>query len=414
MRRMDPMARVRAAAAALLTVALPAAAQGEAALQTHGIGTRIWYGAARLDPAAGGAPWHGTTGWMPLPAGAAQLRFGPVRQDGVEARPAALDLDLAAGDRVRVVVGAAMPPQRQPGDRAVASGHGTLEGLVPAQDQSRWSQSERGFELAPGSSGVRLEAASGAMREVFVETRLRLGTGSAGVFVRAGTEGRYALRIDAATHVATLERHLGSSVLVLARQQLVPTDGFREVSLQAHGFRIEAHVDDAVVARVMDGAFTDGTCGIEADAACQATFGPFFARAPLPQAPVVAVVQRGTEATLVARLPDAVGSPVALGLWLDRPGPVLPLGEAGLEPWLLLPAARGFLAASDTEHQRGWNAVVGPRGDLQARLRWPHGAALAGHVALWGGWCFAPDGSVVASMLPAVAVEFGNHGASGG
>jgi len=57
---------------------------------------------------------------------------------------------------------------------------------------------------------------------------------------------------------------------------------------------------------------------------------------------------------------------------------------------------------------------VGPRGDLQARLRWPHGAALAGHVALWGGWCFAPDGSVVASMLPAVAVEFGNHGASGG
>lgn len=414
MRRMNPMARARAAAAALLTVALPAVAQGESALQAHGIGARVWCGATALDPAAGGAPWHGTTGWIPVPAGAAQLRFGPVRQDAVEARPSALDLDLAPGDRVRVVVGTALPFERQPGDRAVASGHGTLEGLVPEADRARWQQSERGFELTPGTSAVRLEAASGAMREVFVETRLRLEAGSGGVFVRAGAEGRYALRIDAATHVATLERHLGSSVLVLARRQLAPTEGFREVSLQARGFRLEAHVDDAVVARVMDGAFTDGTCGIEADAACRATFGPFFARAPLPPAPVVAVVQRGAEARMVARLPDAVGCLVALGLWLDRPGPALPTGAAGLEPWLLLPPVRGFLAASDTEQQRGWNAVVGPRGELEAALRWPHGAALAGQAALWGGWCFAPDGSVVTSMLPAVVVEFGNHGASGG
>ncbi len=414
MHGMPTTARAIAVAAALLTIAFPAAAQGEASLQVHGMGARSWFGAARLDPAAGGAAWHGTTGWIPVAAGAAQLRFGPVRQDGVEARPAALDLDLAPGDRVRAVVGAAMPLERQPGDRAVASGHGTLDGLVPAADRARWQQSARGFELSPGTTAVRLEAASGAMREVFVETRLRLETGSGGVFVRSGAEGRYALRIDAATHVATLERHLGGSMLVLARQQLAPTDGFREVSLQARGFRLEAHVDDAVVARVMDGALTDGTCGIEADATCRATFGPFFARAPLAQAPAVAVVMRGTEARLVARLPDAVGCLVALGLWLDRPGPALPTGAAGLEPWLLLQPVRGFLAAVDTVHQRGWNTVVGPRGDLQARLSWPRDAALQGQVAMWGGWCFAPDGSVLQAMVPAVAVEFGNHRASGG
>lgn len=414
MRRMAPMARAIAAAAALLTVPLPAAAQGDAALQVQGLGARLWYGAAALDPAAGGAPWHGTTGLIPVPAGAAQLRFGPVRQDGSEARPAALDLELAAGDRVRARVGAAVPLERQPGERAVASGHGTLEGLVPAADRARWQQSERGFELTPGATAVRLEATSGAMREVFVETRVHLEAGSGGLFVRAGADGRYALRIDAATHVATLERHLGTAVYVLARKQLPPTDGFREVSLQARGFRIEAHVDDAVVARVMDGALTDGACGIEADAACRATFGPFFARAPLASAPVVAVVQRGVEAQLVARLPDAVGDRVALGLWLDQPGPSLPRDAAGLEPWLLLPPQRGFLAASDTDHQGGWNAVVGPRGELQARLRLPPGAALAGHVALWGGWCFAPDGSALDAMLPKVAVEFGNQHGSGG
>ena len=408
---MSPGPRPVCSAVAVLVAALLAGAavqaQEQATVQLQGTGDRVWAGAMALDPAAAGPAWHGTTPWIPVAAGELALRFGPVRGEGTVALPAALELDVAGGARVRVVVGAAELFAREEGEGSVAAGHGSLDGIVPAADAARWSQTADGFAFAAGDSSLRLEAGVGTVRDIRIETRLQLEQGSGGVFVRGtdtdgGSRNRYALRVEAATHVAQLERHLGDSVFVLARRQLAPATGPRQLALQVRGFRIEARVDDEVVARAMDGALTRGRCGIEADPNARGVFGPFFAGAPLPPAPVGAVVRTPGRAALTAVVPAAVGDLYSLALWLDRPGPALPAATSGLEPWLLLPPLRGFLACSDTEAQGRWAGTVRPDGTVRATVLWPAQPALHGQFALWGGWLFAPDGSALEGMLPAV------------
>ena len=92
---------------------------------------------------------------------------------------------------------------------------------------------------------------------------------------------------------------------------------------------------------------------------------------------------------------------------LDRPHPVVPLTEAGLELWLLQrPAApRILLGQFRDDLGSGTIGELPTDGRMQSGLRWPSGPALANQAALVRVLVVSPDGDRLVSRTPSVPVQ---------
>jgi hypothetical protein len=199
---------------------------------------------------------------------------------------------------------------------------------------------------------------------------------------------------------------MGGHVLELAAANAGPPAGAVELALEVHGFRVRGFVGDHLLLEVLDGALTEGRLGWcwrgrRAAPAAMAVGAPAE-----PRLSAALVRERGGAATLHVAGPMPPGHWAALELRLDRPGPLVPLTGANLEPWLLLPPlVPNVLSQPAVQPLAGALREVPPRGQLECPIAWPDLPALRRHVALARVLFVSPDGSVVAGASPAVPLR---------
>jgi hypothetical protein len=364
--------------AVLVAAVLGATAAGAAA---QGRWTLVGAAAAvRVTPLAG-AHGEGFTLRGPRASVAAALH-GRCRVDfAVEAvgKPASLELDVPAGADVALAVGpaaAASPRELAPGGDA-------------------WAEAGTGVRVAgdPGDRDYRVAA------------RWQEPAGSVGLVARwRGAGDHYAFAVDRASGRARLERQIGGHRLQLAEVPVDAGTGALELAFQVEGFRLRAFVNDQLVLEALDGALGAGCFGVRHDggqAPARVTVAP-----PCPERASSALVRpAGTAATLyvAGRLPP--GHWAVVELRLDRPMPLLPRGEAGLEPWLLHAPVAPHVLFGDWAGPFALAQEVPVRGQMAVALQWPDLPLLRGQAALARLVLVEPDGSYATAASPAVGLR---------
>jgi hypothetical protein len=269
-------------------------------------------------------------------------------------------------------------------------------------------------DAVAGGSAVRITGDS-ERRDCRIEARFDGFTPSAragdeafvGVVARwHGPDDHYAFRYLAPGGFR-IERRIGGHTLVLATAPWIPSSRRPlRLSFEVHGFRLRGFVDDELFVESLDGALTEGRFGWcwhgERPTLARMTVGP-----PAPPRPSAALVREpGTSATLHVAGPLPQGHWAALELRLDRPGPLVPLTDSGLEPWLLHAPVRPFVLGVPALQRLGPALVEVPgRGQLACRLEWPDLPGLRGQVALARFLFVAADGSLAPAVTPAVPLR---------
>jgi hypothetical protein len=236
------------------------------------------------------------------------------------------------------------------------------------------------------------------------------GDASCGLVARfRGPDEFYALLVDLERRELRLERRLGPRPLVLASAPLPTTAAkVRELTLQVHGFRLQALVDGAVVLQVFDGAIQSGAYGVCWRGSMPTFTGTTVAPPAMPRASQAAIADGGNTVELVAATTASPGHWWFVELALDRPHPLVPLDANGIEPWLCQrPAAPQALLCD-------WTGSLGPAAlgivpddsVVRARFTWPELPAVRRLGAVARVVLVGADGTAAAGHTPATMVEF--------
>ncbi len=293
-------------------------------------------------------------------------------------RPASLDLGEVRDALVQVAVDGAPP---------LSAVRFAAEALA-VQDG--------GVAYAPGHSDRDVRIAASAQR--------RTTDGDFGLVVRSSSAGHYRFEWADATRRWRLVRRMGGADLVLGvAEGPAPGAAAVELALQVAGFRLEASVDDAVLLRAFDGAFTEGASGVWRSATADVAWSGLAVAAPAALRASAALVTAGGVAELHAVAPVVPGSWSVLELRLDRPHPLLPETAAG-EPWILQPPAAPIVARGDWRGSLGPGAIgeVDAGGCVRATIALPDGLALRGQSVLVQAVLVDPAGETRIGRTPPV------------
>jgi hypothetical protein len=264
-----------------------------------------------------------------------------------------------------------------------------------------------GWRSFPGALALRVTG-SGDDGDYRVDVEF-VGDGPAGVVARCRDEERYyALLFDGVAGEVRLERRLGPDAFVVARAAVAATSrgAVRRLGLQAHGFRLQAWLDDAIVLQAFDGALTTGQVGLAWRGEAPEWRGLRVAPPATPRSSVALVAGPG-EALLHAAVAVLPGHHAVLELGLDRPHALVPRTANGCEVALLLGSASPQVALDE------WRGTIGPGrtqvevgGALAVPVRWPDLPSLRSQAVLVRLLFVSPDGEACVGSTPAVPLRF--------
>jgi hypothetical protein len=313
-----------------------------------------------------------------LPAGDYRVNFG------VDAlgKPRSLELSAADGSVVRLAVA-----------------HAAAVPATELDESTQWREVTGG-----GSSAwrARVTGSEEAADYRFVARVAAGGEGSFGVVVRwLDAERHYRFVWDRTVGELRLERQMGGDVLVLARQPATSaSEGEHTLALQAHGFRLQATLDDEPILAAFDGAFIAGACGTWA-AAADVAWGRLAIEPAAEPRTSTALATCGRRAVFHAHTNIPSGHRCVLEFEAGCTWPEPPRDEAGFEPWLLsegVGSPRFALARASVGTSAAGVFAVG--------FTWPGGGLLAGEAALVRGLLVSRDGDVIAERTPGVGFTF--------
>ncbi|MEO6595029.1 MAG: hypothetical protein ABIP94_09790 [Planctomycetota bacterium] len=308
-------------------------------------------------------------------------------------KPISLELSVPAGASVHIAVAAAPPVAART--------------LVP--DGEGWQVFGGGGE-ANASWVVRCIGEDDARDyRVVAETRGKSDSVAFGVVARWLDENQhYRFVWDRRRDELRLERRLGPDTMVLAKAPSPPRDDRPHVlALQVAGFRLKAFCDEALVLQAFDGAMTEGCFGTW-------TIGepPTWERLALeptaaPRASSAIVRQPG-RASFYAGTEVGDGHFHVLELSLDRPHPLVPITQSGLELWLLQRSAAPQVLLADWRNSLGPGVLGEVKGGALGvgELRWPALPWLLHEAALVRYLLVSPDGEVIVASTPWVPLVF--------
>jgi len=205
-----------------------------------------------------------------------------------------------------------------------------------------------------------------------------------------------------------LERAIGGAIIVINAAPAPAGDNEpHELALQVQGFRLRAFFDDALVLQALDGAHERGTWGTWQTNGTQVQWRGAVTESPAAPRSSSALVQLRDSAVFAAATGAAAGHYYVIELALDRPHPLVPLTEAGLEPWLLQRPAAPRIVLGQFCDALGHDSIgeLPVDGRMQCGLRWPVGAVLAKQAALVRALVVSPDGDRLVGRTPSVPMQ---------
>jgi hypothetical protein len=293
-----------------------------------------------------------------LPSGRHEVHFAA----DAEGQPRSLSFEVEDGDAVQIAIAPAAA------ERTTA---------VPTVDPG-WQQHD-------GEWIVRTrERADDALQRVRLVTKVGAGTTGHGIVLRWRSPEQWSRCVfDRAAGELRIERCLGGTVTVMARQALVVDEHEHDLTAQIDGFRVQAWFDGVPMLQCFDGGSAPGAVGY-----CYRGEPPSepqlaLAEIALPRASAALVSRRGGGAQLHAALSWSPGSTYVVEFGLDRPGPLLPQPD-GLESLVLQRPAGPRVLLADFRGTFGANTIgeVGLDGRVALHLPLPTGPGLAGRVVL--------------------------------